>query len=110
VQTTFVGGSLLLDALATKLLADAARRQATSVTESARRVASWEEIELAVDDQGKHFLLLGDGEHWVAHGTISNHEVTVTGHLVDPLELHLVEIHDLEPYLTGSLTFLRTRG
>jgi hypothetical protein len=68
-----------------------------------------DDLELPVDGDRVPFALWRGSERWVAIGGLATHGLVLKGVDIDPTSVVLVPVHDLEPYLAGRRSALRTR-
>lgn len=65
---------------------------------------TWSTLELAVDAASVAFRTLGSGASWVALATIGNTLVAIEARHIEPANVGLVTIDDVEPYLGDGPT------
>ena len=61
----------------------------------------WDPVEVLVDDTPKRFLMLREGQWWVARGEVDGVDVVLRGQRFPIERVELVRLASLEPYLTN---------
>jgi hypothetical protein len=69
---------------------------------SADPTGSWQEMTLDLDGHPTSFRSLTAGSSWVALRQGSGGLVAIRARHIDPTEVHLVTVEDVEPYLTDD--------
>jgi hypothetical protein len=64
--------------------------------------ASWGELTLTVDGRRSAFRFLTGGSSWVALGRVGDGIVAVEARHIDPADVGLVTVEDVEPYLADD--------
>jgi hypothetical protein len=67
-----------------------------------------EQIRIRVDGEPEPFTLWDDPGRWWAAGRHHGHGIILDGRDIDPGTVALHEVHDLDPYLAGTRTLIRT--
>jgi hypothetical protein len=58
-------------------------------------------LDIPVDSQPTEFELLRRGPHFVAQHHADTHDIVIEGRSLEPTELSLVTVKDLQPYIDG---------
>ncbi|WP_253829501.1 hypothetical protein [Prauserella aidingensis] len=98
------------DSLVRDLHVEQVRRDRRATVPVERAPSDQRQVEIVVDGRPRTFRFWETGDCWYAACELDQqHAVVLAARHVDPADVALIPVHDIEPYLAGRRDWIRAR-